>query len=426
VRWTLRQPRYAALTAGLFVVALLCIAAGTWQIVRFNQSVRQNDEIKGNAHAAAVPLTTALVPLVGQGRAPSREAIQFRTVTVTGSYLPAAQQFVRDQSVNGADGYYVLTPLRTADAALLVVRGFVAGDTTASGVSTPPPNVTPPPSGVVRLTGRLQVGATKNDGASELTDNEVEAINPADQSRRLGVPVYDADLTLDTGQPGTAGLTVLPKPDLSNPAGGAYEAQHFAYIIQWYLFALLALAAPFAMGRSELREARQRLLGIDTGNEEFGLKPAEERLELTGEEAAAGSTSGGTVAVRENGTLVQYGEPTRQHWRRAAKLADRYGRSISIDPVPELNGLDDADTAGESGSAGEQAPRRNRIGGVPAGEPVYRAPDFVSSDSAARPHRSHDAFHGSYNDYLWQLALADGDIPEVPAGEPPATPEEKP
>jgi cytochrome oxidase assembly protein ShyY1 len=424
VRWTLRQPRYAALSAGLFVVALLCIAAGTWQIARFNQSVRQNDEIKGNAHAAAIPLTTALVPLVGQRRAPSREAIQFRTVTVTGSYLPTAQQFVRDQSVNGTDGYDVLTPLRTPDAVVLVVRGFVAGEVTASGISTPPAFVAPPPSGVVRLTARLQVAATKNDGADELSNHEVEAINPADQSRRLGTPVYDAAMILNAAQPGTGGVTVLPKPDLSNPAGGAYEAQHFAYIIQWYLFALLALVAPFAMARSEVREARQRFLGLDTGNEEFGLEAAQDRLELPGQ-VGGGTVANGTVAVRDNGTLVQYDRPTRQHWRRAAKLADRYGRSISIDPVPELDGSDEADTSadsGDSGDSGERAPRRTRIGGVPAGEPANRAPDFVSTDSAARPHRSHDAFHGSYNDYLWQLALADGAIPEVTA-EPPANPE---
>jgi hypothetical protein len=29
------------------------------------------------------------------------------------------------------------------------------------------------------------------------------------------------------------------------------------------------------------------------------------------------------------------------------------------------------------------------------------------------PHRSADAYHASYNDYLWQLALADGGMPDV-------------
>ena len=37
-------------------------------------------------------------------------------------------------------------------------------------------------------------------------------------------------------------------------------------------------------------------------------------------------------------------------------------------------------------------------------------------NSAAQPHRSHDGYHGSYNDYLWQLALADGELPQVAIG----------
>jgi hypothetical protein len=78
---------------------------------------------------------------------------------------------------------------------------------------------------------------------------------------------------------------VFSSPDLSNPAGGALEPQHFAYIVQWYLFAALALAAPFAMARAERRERRPA--------EEFDAVPSPE---LTPEQA------------------------------RQAKLADRYGR----------------------------------------------------------------------------------------------------
>jgi len=66
--------------------------------------------------------------------------------------------------------------------------------------------------------------------------------------------VYAGYVQLEKGSPGTSGLTTIPPPALSNPAGGAVEPQHFAYIIQWYLFAALALAAPFAMARSETRQ----------------------------------------------------------------------------------------------------------------------------------------------------------------------------
>ena len=58
---------------------------------------------------------------------------------------------------------------------------------------------------------------------------------------------------LSDGQPGTSGLVAIPAPDLSNPAGGAVEPQHVAYVLQWYLFAMLALAAPVVIARSERR-----------------------------------------------------------------------------------------------------------------------------------------------------------------------------
>jgi hypothetical protein len=45
---------------------------------------------------------------------------------------------------------------------------------------------------------------------------------------------------------------------------------------------------------------------------------------------------------------------------------------------------------------------------MPPAEPVRPA-----ASSATTPHRSADDFHGAYNDYLWELAMADGNIPQV-------------
>jgi cytochrome oxidase assembly protein ShyY1 len=106
----------------------------------------------------------------------------------------------------------------------------------------------------VTITASTHGPETRDDAATELSDRQVESINPAQQAARLDVPVYDGYAALQAGQPGTRGLTAIPAPDLSNPAGGALEPQHFAYVIQWYLFALLALAAPVVMARAESRQ----------------------------------------------------------------------------------------------------------------------------------------------------------------------------
>ncbi|MGH8961576.1 MAG: SURF1 family protein [Jatrophihabitantaceae bacterium] len=380
----------------MFILALICVAAGTWQISRFEQSVHDNDAIVGNAHAASVPLTTALVPLVGQGPAPGRDAIRYRSVTLTGSYLAGAQQFLGNEVLNGTDGYYVVNPLRTATGLVLVVRGFVA----ANDAGTPPATLAAPPAGTVHITGRLQTAGTENDASGQLADHQIASINPTQQAARLGAPVYAAYVALDAHQPGASGVTVLPDPDLSNPAGGVVAPQHFAYIIQWYLFALLALAAPFAMGRHEVREARRSLLGIDTGDEELGAATLDQGNQLP--QSAAGSSSG-ALAVRASGTIAQRGEPTPQQWRRAAQLADRYGRSLGADP-------------GRSAGRGS---RTTRIGKRPNGD------GQAVTQSATAVHRSNDAYHGAYNDYLWQLALADGTAPDLSAPRAPEIPDQR-
>ena len=82
----------------------------------------------------------------------------------------------------------------------------------------------------------------------------------------------------------------MPDPDLSNPAGGAVEPQHLAYVIQWFLFALLALAAPLVMARTDSRRPDHEDANAARGFEEFA-QPA----------------------------------PPPADDERAARLADRYG-----------------------------------------------------------------------------------------------------
>ena len=283
----LRQPRYAALGVLMAIVAIVCVGAGTWQIARFQQKVHENDDLRANARAATVAPHEVL-PLVGQGATPSQGRVEFRTVQATGTYDVAAQSLVRSRTLGDENGYLVLTPLRTADAVLLVVRGFVALPA-SGGVPTPQA----PPAGEVTVRARVQAPETRHDAAAQLTAHQVESINPAEQARRLGVPVYNGYAELEAHEPGTAGLQAIGKPDLSNPAGGALEPQHFAYVIQWYLFALLALAAPFAMARAEGKQRAR----------EFGLDPV-----------AAAAPDPGDVTDEQ---------------RRAAKLADRYGRPVA-------------------------------------------------------------------------------------------------
>jgi cytochrome oxidase assembly protein ShyY1 len=266
----------------MLIVAAGCVFAGTWQISRLEGKVSANDDLRANAHAASAAVATVL-PTTNEA-APSSRKIQYKTITATGTYDASQQVLVRQRTVNGDTGYLVLTPLRTKGAVLLVIRGFISGTSSNGGL----PTVPDPPVGKVSITARVEPGETRNDHAAELGNRQVESINPRLEAAWLGTTVYAGYAELEAKQPGTGHLTAIPSPDLSNPAGGAVEPQHIAYIIQWYLFAILALAAPIAMARSETRTR-------DSGEVDDEKQP------------------------------VDVLSPQQQ---RAARLADRYGRVV--------------------------------------------------------------------------------------------------
>ncbi|HEY3086869.1 MAG TPA: SURF1 family protein [Jatrophihabitantaceae bacterium] len=237
------QPRYVRLTALMLLVAAICMLLGVWQMARLSSKHDTNITLRRNAHAAPVAVTTLLHPA---GAAPTlgRTAVQFRQATATGRYDAVHQSLLRNQTIDGDNGYLVVTPLHMSGATLLVVRGFVTGP---SATITAPA----PPTGPVSVTVRLWPPSTSPDEASHLARGQVESINAAEQAARLGTPVLDGYGILLPGQQGTAGIVAIPPPDLSNPAGGVPEIQHVAYVIQWFLFAGLALAAPIVMARAD-------------------------------------------------------------------------------------------------------------------------------------------------------------------------------
>lgn len=246
------------------VVAIICAAAGTWQIARFNEKRHANHELHANNNDATANVAAVLGPATNQTA--TGTADKYRHVTATGQFLTGHEVLVRGQTVGNDVGYLVLTPFQTGSGVFLVVRGFV--DQSSAAIDTP--TVTAAPTGTLSITARLEPANTKPDRLGSLPRNQVESIDPVSQAKRLGAPVWNAYGELLAGQPGTANLTVLPEPDMSNPAGGAEEPQHAAYVVQWYLFAGLALALPFVLAAAERRRDEEE--GEDADSE--GSTPA--------------------------------------------------------------------------------------------------------------------------------------------------------
>jgi cytochrome oxidase assembly protein ShyY1 len=238
---TLREPRYVVLLVIAIGVAIGCCFAGVWQIHRYYWKHDSNTELRDNDHHTPVP--------VGQLLSTSKQATkidQFRRVTATGVYQPKQQLLVRNREVNDSPALLVLTPLRTdAGPTLLVVRGWLPV-TKSAGRS---PHVPAPPTGRVSVTVRVfpsePMGATGTPPAGQINRLNVPMI-----AHRLKVPTYGGYAALISASAGSK-LQQLPPPDMSNPTGGAFELQHLAYVGQWFLFAIIAMGAPFALARIE-------------------------------------------------------------------------------------------------------------------------------------------------------------------------------
>jgi cytochrome oxidase assembly protein ShyY1 len=229
-------------------IAAVCTMAGTWQWQRFEQKRLSNAELRAAAARAPVPVDDVLSPARGVD-----DTVRLRTVEATGTYDVAAQVLVRQRSVENRTGFLVVAPLRTdSGATLVVVRGFVP----ATGAATETPPVPDPPSGPVRITGRVQRSEAGGLGGG-LPARQVSHVDVSALAERLRRPTYGGYVELVSSDPAETALVPLPAPDLGNPAGGAFTGQHLAYVVQWFLFALLALAGPVLLLHLDRRSRRR-------------------------------------------------------------------------------------------------------------------------------------------------------------------------
>ena len=153
VRFLLR-PGWLALitTVTLFVIACYAVLA-PWQFGREAERDAQQQAIDTASAIPPAPLAQVLPP---DG---VTAAVEWRQVTVTGTYLADAEAVVRLRVYDGKPAFEVLTPLRTDRRQVVAVdRGFATAE---SGAAVPA--YAAPPSGEVTLAARLRVDETDPD-----------------------------------------------------------------------------------------------------------------------------------------------------------------------------------------------------------------------------------------------------------------------
>jgi cytochrome oxidase assembly protein ShyY1 len=141
----------------------------------------------------------------------------------------------------------VVVPLVTGTgSALLVDRGWVQTDGNSTSSVDPPP----PPAGPVKVTGWVRRNATGS--AAGVSDGAARAISSDEIGKTLPYPVYDGFVERTAESPSASPAPVPDdEPDLST-------GPHFFYGVQWFFFAMLALAFWGYFAYTEYQEQARR------------------------------------------------------------------------------------------------------------------------------------------------------------------------
>ena len=222
-------PRWLALHVAVLVAVAGCALLGAWQLDRARDQRDQSARPASNADLAPAALDAVLPP----GGSLRLDDVG-RRVEVSGTYDAEAQLVVPGRQVGGETGSLVLAPLVTDDgSAVVVVRGW------RSGPAAAPP---PPPVGLVTVSGWL--GASEAPpGTRVLPAGEVGSIhlptlvNLVPYALRGGFVAATAQ-TPPTGT--VAALVEIPAP--RRIEGGRLPLQNVFYAIEWWVFALAAMA----------------------------------------------------------------------------------------------------------------------------------------------------------------------------------------
>lgn len=240
---TLLTRRWLAALAVATLFATACFFLGRWQYGRHEGKAARAHQVETYYSATPVPLGQVLPDPATE----LRPEQQWRRVTMTGTYAPQDQLWVRNRPQNVVYGYEVLVPLHLPDGStILIDRGWVRNAERADIL----PSVPPAPTGTVQVTGWLRPGEVAVN--SDLPAHQLGSIDLAQAGRELGTPVRPAYVVLDSeavqGSDSTAGAPPRPTPLLPPDTD---LGPHFAYALQWWLAAPLGFVLVGVYARRE-------------------------------------------------------------------------------------------------------------------------------------------------------------------------------
>lgn len=231
----LLRPGWILTHLAVAAIAVTFVSLGLWQLDRHDQVSAQNRRLEEVLAGPPLPLDEVL----------ATGDVRYRPAIAEGTYLPAEEVRLSPRSRNDRPGYDILTPLELKDGRTLIVdRGWVPLD------AEPPP----PPSGTVRLTGRLRPPAP----ARQVLPPEAaraELVSNVDLDVLSGqVPDLIADAYLEVTDEAARQAGAVPRP--ARPVE-LDSGNHLSYAFQWFAFAAIGLIGyPLVLRRRIAEESR--------------------------------------------------------------------------------------------------------------------------------------------------------------------------
>lgn len=259
MRQTIRQPRSLGLLAIALVLSALCVAAGLWQMRVARDDARQEALASAEARPV-VPLTSIAAAHAAFPADGSNQRVQ-----ANGTYDPEHQVLVVDRRLDGAAGYWVVTPftVTATGARLPVVRGFVRSPADAKAPLT---------TGELTLVGSLAPSESPREPVRPLGAGQLASVDIARLVNMWDGEIYNAFVFAGSETPDATGagpasasasgtIERVPPPDL--PPG--YTLRNLAYALQWWVFAIFALWMWWKMVRDEHRRSVSAGFGAAAG-----------------------------------------------------------------------------------------------------------------------------------------------------------------
>lgn len=226
-------------------LAAICVRLGFWQLDRLEQRRERNAALEEAAGLAPLVLDRATVKAV----AADPGAYLYRRVRASGRYLAESEVVLRGRAHEGRPGVHLVTPLEIPGSprAVLVDRGWAPSPDAAT--VDPAPLAEP---GIREVSGVLlpvpdagsdPLPVRGRNGAYSVRRLDMEAL--AERVGRPLVPLLLQQLPDSARSP-------LVRPPLPPPD----EGPHLGYAIQWFAFALIALAGALYVLLSRARSPR--------------------------------------------------------------------------------------------------------------------------------------------------------------------------